>query len=93
MGLYNVLIGLTQQIVIWRNHLPSHCRGGYHPPAQYNFPIRYFVGRIRTMQDDEPFNQTRSYPTWREANSLPYRGWVIIRAVKLQFSEVAEQNR
>ena len=34
----------------------------------------YFVGRIRTNPDNYPFNQTRSYPTWREANSLPYSG-------------------
>ena len=35
----------------------------------------HFVGRIRTKLDNYPFNQTRGYPTWREANSLPYSGW------------------
>ena len=30
------------------------------------------------MLDNEPFNQTRSYLTWREADSLPYNGWEII---------------
>ena len=58
-----------RQIVIWRGELPpSQCRGGYHPPAQWGFPILHFVGRIRTNLDNYPFNQTRGYPTWREAN-------------------------
>ena len=40
------------------------------------------------MLDNEPFNQARSYPTWREANSLPYIGGVVIRPAGLQFSGV-----
>ena len=34
------------------------------------------------MLDNEPFNQTRSYPMWREANCLPYIGWVVILLAK-----------
>ena len=30
------------------------------------------------MPDNAPFNQTRSYPMRREANSLPYGGWAFI---------------
>ena len=40
------------------------------------------------MLDNEPFNQARSYLTWREANSLPYIGGVVIRPAKSQFSFV-----
>ena len=51
-----------------------------------------FVGRIRTKLDNYPFNQTRSYPTWREANSLPYSGLSKNLLCKLQFRKVAEQT-
>ena len=27
------------------------------------------------MLDKVPFNQTRSYPTWREDDILPFIGW------------------
>ena len=30
------------------------------------------LGEFVSMSNIYPFNQTRSYPTWREANSLPY---------------------
>ena len=32
------------------------------------------LGEFVSMSNMIPFNQTRSYPTWREANSLPYSG-------------------
>ena len=48
----------------------------------------HFVGRIRTKLDNCPFNQTRSYPTWREANSLPYSGLSKNLLCKLQFAEL-----
>ena len=35
-------------------------RGGYYPPARYNLTITNQVGRIRTMRDSVPFNQTLS---------------------------------
>ena len=68
-----------------RKFPPSYCRGGYHPPAQWSFPTKYLVGRIRTMPGKEPFNQTRCRPTWREADSLPYIGWVIIAPPNYNF--------
>ena len=40
--------GRNCEIVIWRNHLPRHCRGGYYPPARCKIPIMYLVGRIHT---------------------------------------------
>ena len=44
--------------------LPSHCRGGYHPPARYNPIVINQVGRIRTTSNNSP-------PTVGEARSLP----------------------
>ena len=57
--------------------IASHCRGGYHPPARYNTAIVNRFGRIRTVSDTIPFNGTLRHVRWREANSLPYTGWVI----------------
>ena len=37
------------------------------------------------MWNKEPFNQTRGYPTWREADSLPYSGLSNNLLCKLQF--------
>ena len=34
----------------------------------------HFVGRIRTKLDNEPFNQTRSYPNVAGIYSLPFSG-------------------
>ena len=38
------------------------------------------------MLDNEPFNQTRSYLTWREDNILPYDG--VYGFCKLQFGNL-----
>ena len=39
------------------------------------------------MPDKSPFNQTRSYPTWREADSLPYSGLSKNLLHKLRFHD------
>ena len=59
------------------HRLRANCRGGSQPPAQYKPTVRTHVGRIRTVLNMVPFNQILRLPTWREAESLPYSGWVI----------------
>ena len=78
--LADYFIPAARKIVIWRNHLPSHCRGGYHPPARYKPSSMYFVRRIPTKLDNSPFNRTRRRPTWREDDILPYSSLVVIAA-------------
>ena len=51
--------------------LPRHCRGGYHPPAQWGFPILYFVGRIRTVPEKTIQPNTQLYHL-AGIYSLPY---------------------
>ena len=45
------------------NFMPTHCRGGYHPPAQGNPQLWENVGRIRFLSDMVPFIGILSYPT------------------------------
>ena len=42
----------------------------------FQFPTR--MGESVPARHLAPFNQTLSFVTWREAESLPYNGWAII---------------
>ena len=51
----------------YRNILPSHCRGGYHPPAQCKPSKSNYVGRIRIQVQPFPIqpNAQKSVPGGR----------------------------
>ena len=46
------------------------------------------VASLHTMSNKIPFIGTRSRPTWREANSLPYSGLSKNLPAKLQFIDM-----
>ena len=58
-------------------------------PVRYDLLKWYVVRRIRANFQHFYHSTNRSKTkTWREAGSLPYRGWVVIQPAKFQFENL-----
>ena len=63
---------MTNQVGRIRTMHRSNCRGGSHPPARYQPTASNQSGRIRTIPNIIPLNETLNFVSWRAAASRPY---------------------